>query len=126
MRWKDLLRCFILSVGILLTVLNFAQAQEEGRIQGTVTDLSENHLEDIEVGVLEHAFGPYWYTTQYANTDQDGNFDVGVPEGNYTIKFVDSSGQYAFEYYKNSTSIEQASIINISDSGIVSDINASL
>jgi 5-hydroxyisourate hydrolase-like protein (transthyretin family) len=99
-----------------------------GHITGQVTDQKDNPLPDIQVTAYRYtpAMGG-WVDYSFAVTDADGRYDLrGFEPGSYRVRFIDGTGHYMTEFYKNAQDINHARDIAVAQSEVVSGIDAKL
>jgi 5-hydroxyisourate hydrolase-like protein (transthyretin family) len=98
-------------------------------INGQVTDQDGRPLEGVEVTAYQYVqeYGGYFTNADRAITDDKGNYSIqGFLPGTYKIGFSDSEGNYAVEYFNDTSSIDLAQDVAVSESEEVTDIDASL
>lgn len=61
----------------------------------------------------------------YLYTDQEGNYTLAA-SGSYMLYFADPAGQYAFEYYDNATTYEAATVVEVAENTIITNLNVQL
>lgn len=61
----------------------------------------------------------------YTRTDQKGIYAFAA-SGRYVLSFKDLSGQYAYEYYDNATVSESATIVEVAENTIITNLNVQL
>lgn len=61
----------------------------------------------------------------YLYTDEDGNYSLAA-SGSYALYFTDPTGQYAFEYYDNATIYEDATVVEVAENTIITNLNVQL
>jgi 5-hydroxyisourate hydrolase-like protein (transthyretin family) len=108
---------------------NDAQLAESGHITGTVTGPDGRPLPGVEVDVYSQAFGDdYWDVSGYAETDQDGRYDVGgLLTGTYRIGFDDSYRHgYLGEYWDDAATVDDADDIDVTVGQTASGTDAEL
>ena len=99
-----------------------------GSISGTVKSKSGTSLAGICVGVLN---GPTYESAQ-AVTGSNGKYTIpGLAPGSYDVTFTTGSacgntGNYLTDYYKNATSSQDATPVEVTSGNTTSGINASL
>ncbi len=81
---------------------------------------------------------PYYYSGYYgsyypyygyfsARTDSQGNYHMPMlTAGSYALYFSDPEDQYAFVYYKDAQSPEEATVVEIVPKQIITDVNVQL
>lgn len=99
-----------------------------GHVTGRVTDRKGNPLADIQVTAYRYTpFMGGWYDYSFAITDANGNYDLrGFEPGSYRVRFIDGAGRYATQFYKNARDIDHARDIAVTQSEIVTGIDAKL
>lgn len=110
------------------------------RIGGRVTSLANEPLAGIEIYVRpldqtraadqsgarpSHNSRSIIVPGFYLHTDQDGNYLFDA-RGRYVLYFRDPSGQYAYEYYKDTTLPESATVVEVAENVIITDLNIQL
>jgi len=101
-----------------------AYSQTKGTISGRVTDLSENGLANVYVGVYDYSNN--WIKGSY--TDSDGNYKLNVPAGTYKVRFRQSpsEGFYAPQWYDDKRNFQVADLVTVSAFRTTTNINAQL
>jgi protocatechuate 3,4-dioxygenase beta subunit len=94
-------------------------------ISGTVTDSEGNPLAGVTVGAYRDT--DVWTGTATATTAADGTYTLkNVPPGSYRLRFGPSAGTGIAEWYDNSPSRAGAMVINVSEGGVLTDVDAEL
>lgn len=62
----------------------------------------------------------------YTRTDKEGNYRFSLRPNRYRLYFTDLSGQYAYEYYNDSVLAESATVIEVAENAVITDINVQL
>ncbi|MGB0385327.1 MAG: carboxypeptidase regulatory-like domain-containing protein, partial [Ardenticatenaceae bacterium] len=97
-----------------------------GRIAGTVTSESGTALPNIAVTAYI-SNGWSWSSYRSTATDVSGNYQLlALDPALYKIRFRDNDGSYAFEYYSNTTSLDSAIQISVTEGVTTTNINAEL
>ncbi|TGN99958.1 hypothetical protein PN36_29885 [Candidatus Thiomargarita nelsonii] len=103
-----------------------AQLSLKSNINGTVTDSSANPLANIQV-MAYYWNGTYWEGINSDLTDSAGRYDFeALQAGDYRLRFKDSSGTYATEYYDDAPNFGSATDITVTTNTTISNINAQL
>ena len=114
-------RILVLLFVMLTAVIPNATALNNATITGTVTDLANQGLANIEVSVYL-ATGSSWQYITYSNTDNSGNYTINnLSTGTYRLLFRDWSGTYAYEYYDNVAHVEDGTDISLDNNTITID-----
>ncbi|MEM7134509.1 MAG: carboxypeptidase-like regulatory domain-containing protein [Chloroflexota bacterium] len=101
--------------------ISLAEAQFEGRIEGTVTDI-DGPVYGIQVE-LRRGAGSIFFTF----TDEEGRYAIdGLDTGSYYIYFSDPSSNYFPQYYEGHDSNVSASSIRVVDGETVSGVDAAM
>ena len=96
---------------------------EGGSIEGRVTDLSDNGLNDIYVSVFDLE-GRY-ISSVYTN--ENGNYYIErIPQGNHRVRFRPHDGNWAVEWYDDKTSYASADQVLVEANQTISGIDAQL
>lgn len=115
----------VVTGGITLANIN-AQLSLAGHVAGQVTNLSGSPLTNIYVTAYRYD-ASRWVWTASDNTDAGGNYDIGgLASGSYRVRFYNSSGAYAYEYYNDVTDVDNANDIAVTAGLTTSGVNASL
>lgn len=85
--------------------------------QNRAAEQAEAHLPQNSRSIIVPGF--------YLHTDQDGNYSFEA-RGRYVLHFLDPSGQYAYEYYKDVTLPESATVVEVAENEIITDLNVQL
>ncbi|MEZ4664360.1 MAG: carboxypeptidase-like regulatory domain-containing protein [Caldilineaceae bacterium] len=108
----------------------FAQS---GVISCTITDTSNNSIQDISVELYKETFipvfGTIWSGIGYSNTLANGTYAFsGLEAGKYRIHLFDSISptRYKHEYYSDAIDLDSATIIELTANQTRTDINAQL
>ncbi len=108
-----------------------AEMQEGGKIEGTVTGLTESEdtipLGNIEVTAYEA--GGNEYPVGYTKTNEKGEYTiVGLATGSYKVMFapVESDLNYLPQYYQNKPSLKTANQVKVEQEKSKIGINAEL
>ncbi|HMP88897.1 MAG TPA: carboxypeptidase-like regulatory domain-containing protein [Kiritimatiellia bacterium] len=98
------------------------------RISGTVTDWAGNDpLTNILVRAYRKLGDDDWSALYIAYTDADGKYNLrGMPSGTFRIKYSDPSSTYAYQFYDQVSSFEDATDIELESGQEVSDVDAIL
>lgn len=102
-----------------------------GKISGTITFVSGGGTEDgLVASAWSNASGS-WLLIANAITNSSGAYTiVGLPAGDYRVKFSDSSlyvpPRYVSEYYDNKLTIETAQDVSVTAGVTTTGINAAL
>ncbi|MEN8217489.1 MAG: carboxypeptidase regulatory-like domain-containing protein [Pseudomonadota bacterium] len=103
-----------------------AQLSFAGSITGTVTDTAGNPLEGIRVAAYNWD-GSDWVWVNSDSTDASGSYDIGdLNTSTYRVRFRDSSGTYAVEYYNDAFDIDSATDIEVTTGTLTTGIDAQL
>ena len=115
---------FLVLFVLLTAVIPTTSALNNGIISGTVTNMGNQGIANIEVSVY-YATGSGWNYHSYTNTDSNGSYTIGnLPIGTYRILFRDWSGTYAYEYYDSVATLEDG--IDIAVDNNTTTIDATL
>jgi Carboxypeptidase regulatory-like domain len=96
---------------------------EPGAISGTVTNASKTDLQNVEVKVLDAAGAE----VSTAKTAANGSYTVaGLPAGEYEVRFIAGSGNYAPQYYKDKPTLGTATKVTVTAGATTSPISAEL
>jgi len=69
----------------------------------------------------------YGYDGYSARTDSQGNYHLPMlTAGGYILSFNDPDSHYAFTYYRDAQLAEAATVLNVAQKQIISDVNAEL
>ncbi|WP_418062442.1 hypothetical protein [Pimelobacter simplex] len=102
-----------------------------GLITGTVTDAATNAvLPFAEVAAWAEDDGE-WEDVAWATADEQGAYELRVPNGTYRVSFDDPcqetcADDYQAEFWNDATSIESADDVVVANAGTVSGRNAAL
>jgi len=95
---------------------------EFGRLEGVAKDASTNTTitrdpdtqNPIEATVYQYDAGmEEYYDTAYAMVQADGRFSTIVPVGESFVEFIDSEGQYAYEFYDGAMFLSDADAVTV-------------
>jgi Carboxypeptidase regulatory-like domain len=96
------------------------------RIAGTVKKPNGKGLLGIKVAV-QRKTGGGWKTAGTATSDANGKYVVGsLPSGTYRVKFIDSTGFYVNEFYKEQLTPDKAEAIDLAVGALHKAVNARL
>ncbi len=111
------------TAGVTSTEIN-AALTAGGRITGTVTSkATSDPLGEVEVSV----FNSGGELVGSAQTEADGAYSVlGLPNGEYRVEFLASTGSYARQYYKEKATLAEATEVKVSASTPASGVSAAL
>jgi hypothetical protein len=116
----------IISTLLMLGFVSFASITSAGVISGVVTaDSNGSALGGITISADVSTSGApdIGHVTE---TRSDGSYSItGLPAGNYIVR-VESSGDYAGEYYNNTYDRQSATALPVTEAGTTSGINFSL
>lgn len=101
---------------------------EFGRITGTVTSESDGApLGNVWVTAYRQYPDGYWGPWAGTVTAADGTYTLGGLEaGAYRIEFAHMSGDYAYEYYRDASTLRKGQTIRVALGSVVSGIDAAL
>lgn len=137
------------------TISNVAIVLGDGanyaQISGRVTDVADKPIADIVVyalpiinsGFPQAASAHAWtavtrrnnpllaednyYGFLYARTNISGEYRLPTLQaGQYRLQFVDLEGDYAFEYYNNGHTLNEATVLAVTERQVISHLNAQL
>ena len=99
-----------------------------GRISGTVTDEASSPLANIWVDVEQYNPGTgLWEPINGLNTDSGGNYTLnGLTAGQYRVRFDAWTGNYAVEWYDDSSTAGQATPVTVTLDQTSDQIDAAL
>jgi len=115
-----------LSAGSSKSNIN-ATLASAARISGIVTAQDGvTPLGNIDVSA-QRWNGSDWEWASSESTDPSGRYSIGaLPAGQYRVEFRDWAGTYSGQWFSNSVSMGAASTVTLAESGIASNVNASL
>ena len=103
-----------------------AQVVAASRIAGTVMKPNGKGLLGIKVAVQKKSGGG-WKTAGTATSNAKGKYVVGsLPTGTYRVKFIDSTGVYVSEFYKDQLMPDKAVAISLDVGVLHKAVNAKL
>jgi hypothetical protein len=110
-----------LAAGVTLTG-NDVQLDQAGSISGRVTDPTGNSVGNT--GALVYAYDSLNRAVSYGWANAEGNYRIPhIPPGNYKLR-VRSSGQvYSYEWYENTSGIEDASPVPVQAGAITPGVD---
>jgi beta propeller repeat protein len=92
-------------------------------IQGYVNDDNNNPLQNIQVDILDI----YGEVRDSISTSFNGEYQsIGLPEGEYIVRFSDSTSYYLTQFYHSSDNLNSASTVIIIPGDMHHDINGNL
>jgi 5-hydroxyisourate hydrolase-like protein (transthyretin family) len=94
-------------------------------ISGTVTDaITREPITGIDVAVETPGGGPIEGT---ATTGADGGYTIaGVPAGSYEVAFINLSDRYLTEFFEDSATAAQATLVQPNSGARLSGVNAAM
>lgn len=96
------------------------------RIDGTVMKPSGKPLLGIKVAAQKKS-GNSWKTAGMATSNAKGKYEVGgLPAGTYRIKFVDTTGVYVNEFFKDQLMPDKAEAITLAVGAVHKAVSAKL
>ncbi len=97
----------VIANGQTLSDLN-VKLSEGGYISGQVTNIEGQAVERVKVVVFQQA-GDKWVVVSESVTDKAGQYKVtGLNNATYRLGFFDKPGRYAYEFYDDVATVEQA------------------
>ena len=112
---------------VLLPALPASAVTITQGISGHVTNTANVALPGIEVAFIQDMGGGGWNYIGSAATDASGNYSRQLLTGSYRVAFDDrTNGDYVTEFYDGTTSFDAATTLAVTDSKVITAVDAQL